>query len=243
MVMKCERKSVEEAEQLKGWIVEQKLDGTRTIFKEGRLISPERQTFKNDRFGQILGDLKGVNAILDGEIYLPNGTIHSVNSKENWAKCRFAVFDVLEFDGRDLTSLPLFERQKFIPKVVNGKLYVEEVKRFNSVKDGWKEIIKQDLEGLVVKNPDGRYEDKRSRNWIKVKNYHEAVIEITGYEAGSDKGAFILSNGGRMSALSKDKVEEYHELKKKGRVFAELEYLTMTSSGKFFQPILKRLRN
>ena len=88
------------------------------------------------------------------------------------------------------------------------------------------------------------YVDKRSRDWIKVKNYKETTLEIVGYEEGSEKGAFILSNGGRMSALSADYVAEYKRLSAKGvnsKVFAEIEYLYKTKAGKLFQPVLKRL--
>jgi len=243
--MKCQKMTIKEAEsRCQNYIVQMKLDGTRTIWEKGNLISPERDIFKSDRYRHIANELKGFNGVLDGEIFLPNGNLFAVSSSENWNKCRYAVFDILEYDGQNLRGIPYQDRRKLLIALIQARNWksIEFVKEFPSVSEGWDFVKSQDLEGLVLKSPEGSYTDTRSWNWVKVKNYHEAVIEILEHIAGSDKGRFVLANGGKMSALSPDFVEQYKKLKAKGKVFAEIEYLYLTKEKKYFQPILKRLR-
>jgi len=244
-MMKCESMTINEARKdHKGWIIQEKIDGTRTFYKCGVLDSPERAGLKAERFAHIQNELRkmvGIDVVLDGEIYLPNGCVHQVNASENWKKCRYGVFDVLEVGGRNLREIPFSERRSILNSLLAGCKFSDTVREFDSLEQGWNEVVSKELEGLVIKNPQGKYYDTRNWAWIKIKNYKEAVEEIVGFEEGSVKGAFLLANGGKMSALSADKVREYKELKAKGRVFAELEYLYKTKTGKYFQPILKRL--
>ena len=241
---KCEKMTIEQAERLVGWKVEEKVDGSRSFFNGTKFVSPERATFKNERYTHILNELKGINCVIDGEIYFPDGCVSDATLTENWKKCKYAVFDLLEIDGFNTTKLPLWCRSAMLKALVKGMVNVHFVREFKSAREGWDYAKKNDKEGIVIKNLQSAYVDKRSRDWIKVKNYHEITLEIVGYEEGSEKGAFILSNGGRMSALSADYVAEYKRLSAKGvnsKVFAEIEYLYKTKAGKLFQPVLKRL--
>jgi len=242
MQMKCKSMTIEEAkENCQGWIVQEKIDGTRSFFDGNKFVSPERETFKNERYIHILNELKNINAVLDGEIYFPNGCVSDASIEENWSKCRYAIFDILKFRGFDTIKEPLYGRLKLIEEIVKGLKNVELINTFNGIEEGWKFVKDNNKEGLILKNPNSIYEDKRSKNWIKVKNFEEIVEEIVGYEEGKQKGAFILESGGKMSALSEDFVKQYFKLKEKGKVFAEIEFLYRTDSGKLFQPVLKRL--
>jgi len=238
---KCEKMTIEQAERLTGWKVEEKVDGSRSFFNGTKFVSPERATFKNERYTHILSELTGINCVIDGEIYFPGGCVSDATLTENWKKCKYAVFDLLEIDGFNTTKLPLWCRSAMLKALVKGMVNVHFVREFKSAREGWDYAKKNDTEGIVIKNPNSQYEDRRSKSWIKCKNYKECKLEIVGYENGSEKGAFILSNGGRMSALSADYVVEYKRLKAKGKVYAEIEYLYKTKAGKLFQPVLKRL--
>jgi len=244
MQMKCKSMTIEEAkENCNGWIVHEKIDGTRSFFDGEKFVSPERETFKNERYIHIVNELKNINAVLDGEIYFPNGCVSDCIIEENWSKCRYAVFDVLNIDGNDISNLHLSRRLFHIKSMIKNMKNVELVNTFNTINEGWNFIKKHNREGLILKNPNSIYEDKRSKNWIKVKNFEETVEEIVGYEEGKLKGAFIMESGGKMSALSEDFVKQYFKMKEEGKVFAEIQFLYRTSSGKLFQPVLKRLTN
>ena len=245
-MMKCHKITPDKISEIPNdWICEQKMDGTRTFWREGKLVSPERDTFKSDRFIYIFKELEGINATLDGEIYCPKGTLFDVTSRVNWSICKFAVFDIMEVNGVDLRKQPLYIRQGWLKRILESKQfkYVHLVRQFNIPSRAWEMIKKQQLEGLIFKNPEGEYEEKRSKNWLKCKNFQEAVIEIIGYQPGKGKGSFIFSNGGGCSTLSMDYVEIYNKLKENGKVFAEIDYLYKTKNNKYFQPILKKLIN
>ena len=63
------------------WIIEEKIDGTRIIYKYGNLIS-ERGNIVNHKFPHIIKMLDGFKGILDGEIAVPDGNVIDVNKKD-----------------------------------------------------------------------------------------------------------------------------------------------------------------
>lgn len=101
---------------------------------------------------------------------------------------QFAAYDILYYDGKDLTDKPLMER-KAIPqaKVSEGNglsisRYIEEqgIAFFNLAK-------KQDLEGIVAKKKDGLYHiGKRTSDWIKIKVMQDEDLLILGYQPDED---------------------------------------------------------
>jgi len=229
-------------------IVQRKYDGTRIIFKEGRLLS-ERDIDRASRFKQIAEALKGFNGILDGEVcILPNGTVFDVSSKKNWNKAVYVVFDMIEFDGKNMRDLPLSERKELLELHLPRSPFLQLPQGFKSVEEGWKAVIDNNWEGLVLKEPTSQYgnagllDRDRQKCWLKLKRVFEAKEEIVGYDDGSVKGAFILANGSRISALSASIVRDYKQMRARGRVFADFNYLMKTKDGNYFQPVLTRLK-
>ena len=247
-VMKCHKVTIEEARasRYKDWVVNEKVDGTRTLFKNGQLVSPERVGFKAERFAHIQAELLKIDADLDGEVWLPEkgSNVHSVNKRENWAKCKYAVFDITRKGTKDLTVLPYRKRIEILQELIDQAQFKHTaiVRCFNSIDEGWKIIKDEGLEGLVIKNQESSYACIRSTNWLKIKNWLEAEVEIVGLETGKLHGSFKIKTGGSVNALSEDLVAEYQRLKMRGQVFGEIEYLFKTKDGKHFQPILKRLK-
>lgn len=122
--------------------------------------------------------------ILDSEILvvntitgaiLPFGTlgIHKKNNFKDAEVCLF-VFDVLYFNGRDLTKDPLKERRKLLEDnitVLKNHIHLSEyklLKTTNALVDHVEEVLSSGLEGLVLKDVDGIYEPGK-RHWLKVK--------------------------------------------------------------------------
>src|SRR6266851_1896224 len=98
------------AERFSGpeWIFERKLDGIRVLaFKRGgdvRLYSRNRLPQEVPAIAAAIADLPVSDAILDGEM--------------TWDRASgYHVFDVMWLDGRDLTGLPLTERQALLAKL------------------------------------------------------------------------------------------------------------------------------
>src|SRR5207244_7973243 len=90
------------------WIFERKLDGIRLLaFKRRRDV----QLFSRNQLPQrvpaveaAIADLPVTDAILDGEITWDHAS-------------GYHVFDVMWLDGRDVTGLPLHERQALLARL------------------------------------------------------------------------------------------------------------------------------
>jgi ATP-dependent DNA ligase len=248
----------EEAEKLeKEWVFEIKYDGVRQLFINGKLFS-EFGVDNTQEFKHIRDEFKGIDAVLDGEVYLESGSSIEVKKKENWNRVKYVVFDILKLGDTNLMKLPLIERRKILFNLFNARLrnskFVELSKGFFDFKEAWNYVLMNNLEGLVAKNLYSPYESdvndlfkvKRSWSWLKIKNWKEGKERIVGFEKSGtnskfSKGAFILESGTRISALSLNIVKEYENLKQFGNVVAEFYYLKKTKDGKYFHPKLKRL--
>lgn len=123
--------------------------------------------------------------ILDAEVImvdthtgdlLPFGTlgIHKKNSYEGDAQNCLFIFDILYMDGENLTKKPLDERRKILKRVLNpikNRIQLSESKLLSTKEELLKMVgyvLKQGLEGLVLKKSDGIYEPNK-RHWWKIK--------------------------------------------------------------------------
>ncbi len=95
----------------------------------------------------------------------------------------YVVWDILWCDGRSLTGLSLLERKAILERVVENDARVTKIDWV----DGqglilWEAIKVQGLEGMVAKRKNSRYEHRRSKSWLKTKNYQEAIVNVLGYK-------------------------------------------------------------
>ena len=141
------------------WIFERKFDGIRLItYKDGS----EVQLFSRNRLPQnipavanAIARLPHPQLILDGEITWGHGQV------------RYHVFDVMWIDGRDVTSLPLYERRALL----NELPFQEPLNRVTALEDEspWDRAQKEGWEGVIAKHRDSVYEQRRSKQWLKMK--------------------------------------------------------------------------
>ncbi|WP_426455320.1 DNA polymerase LigD (plasmid) [Paenibacillus sp. S-38] len=93
----------------------------------------------------------------------------------------FVVFDILQLDGRDLTSLTLTERYAILSQVVSSSNALSVSQCFDDGAALFAMVKEKGLEGIVSKRKDSRYTlDHRSAHWLKVKNYLFAEASISG---------------------------------------------------------------
>ncbi len=95
----------------------------------------------------------------------------------------FIAFDILYYDNKDLTFMPLMERKKYLEKAFreSDRLAVSRYIEENGI--GLYTIAEQqDLEGIVAKKRSSIYiPGKRSKDWIKIKNLKDADFVVCGY--------------------------------------------------------------
>jgi len=236
------------------WEKELKIDGSRELWVKDKLMSA-RGIEHNDRYRHVVNalkiGLKGLDYVLDGEIALgESSNVLALNKKDNWSKAMFYVFDIMEYQGKSVRDLRLEDRKKMLEiliKQINNP-YVKMIKSFDKIEEAWKYVITNDLEGLVVKRKGSKYlsadilKPLRTNDWYKIKNWKETKEKVVDFIKGSEKGAFILENGSKVSTLENGVGELFLTYKKANKkVYAEIFFMMKTSGNRLFQPKLKRL--
>ncbi|WP_329521084.1 ATP-dependent DNA ligase [Spirillospora sp. NBC_01491] len=97
--------------------------------------------------------------------------------------CHYVVFDVLEIRGVDLWGRPLVERRAVLEDLLGDAAATSLIVACPQTDDAgearlWMEVlVKQGIEGIVVKAAAGRYVEGR-RGWLKIKHRSttEAVV-------------------------------------------------------------------
>jgi len=162
------------------WLFEPKWDGYRAICYYGqsriRFISRRNNDLTN-RFPELRAiDLRADSATIDGEIVaidedgLP--CFDELRKSRRSGAVVFYAFDLLTLNGDDLRDLPLLKRKSALKRIVrrtkNNRI------RFTDyiVGDGlalFAQLERQQLEGMVAKKIDSKYESGRTREWLKIK--------------------------------------------------------------------------
>lgn len=96
----------------------------------------------------------------------------------------FIVFDILYFDGDDLTMRPLTERKKVLQKAVteSARFAVSRVFDAGQALALFSLAQQQGLEGIVAKKKDSLYfQGKRTKTWLKMKNLMDDDFVVCGY--------------------------------------------------------------
>ena len=111
-------------------------------------------------------------AILDGELVVVDHLGRSVfaDMMQRHHPARYFAFDLLSVNGEDLTKLPLLTRKEKLKRILPSRsphvLYVDHSRGNGTAL--YRLACQLDLEGIVAKRPDSRYEDNPNvRNWIK----------------------------------------------------------------------------
>ena len=157
------------------WIFERKFDGIRLLaYKKGAKV----ELFSRNRLPQNIPSISNAIAklphrelILDGEI-----TWHAPFS--------YHIFDIMWIDGRETMSLPLEERRALLKQLtltpplkrvtelkmsVPGAVATGSSERFVIAETPWDFARDHGWEGVIAKRCGSVYEQRRSRNWLKMK--------------------------------------------------------------------------
>ncbi len=160
------------------WVFELKQDGFRGMayIAEGKskLLSRTDHVFQS--FGllyKLLANLPVQNAIIDGEIVCLNDQGVSQFNQLMFRRGvpYFYAFDLVWFNGEDFRQFPLIERKDRLKELIldannPALLYADHVEQYGC--DFFRMICEKNLEGIVAKHRESRY-DKTAR-WIKIKN-------------------------------------------------------------------------
>ncbi len=189
------------------WLFEPKWDGYRAIayLRGGEAeLRSRRQNDLTQRFEPIARALpravRTPDCVLDGEVCAIDEAGRSRFSliQQGAGTLVYYVFDLLELDGRSLVDLPLGERRRALERLLDRR---STVVRLSETFDDGEALLaaaaKQGLEGVMAKRADSRYEQRRSRSWLKVKVRPRQELLVAGYTKGRGRraklGALVLA--------------------------------------------------
>jgi DNA ligase D-like protein (predicted ligase) len=180
------------------WVYQIKLDGYRAIAVKSsgklNLFSRRRNSF-NRQYSLVfeaLADLPD-NTVIDGEVVaLDQSRRPDFNLLQHCraeaSRIHYFVFDVLVYNNRDLTHLPLIARHEIMKSVLRIESPRVRITDYFEVPaaDMLNAIRAQGLEGVVAKRRDSRYEvGKRSGSWAKYRLNSGQELVIGGYIPGT----------------------------------------------------------
>jgi len=191
-----------------GWLYEVKWDGYRAIalIKKGQteLSSRNSKSF-NDKFYPIYKELKTwkKDAVIDGEIVSVNETgMSDFSSLQNWRSeadgiLVYYVFDILWYDGKDATQLPLTERKEILKNILPESAIIKLSESFETSGTEFFKLAKEmSMEGIMAKKSDSIYvQGIRTKDWLKIKTEQRQEVVIGGFtknEGSSKKFSSLL---------------------------------------------------
>jgi bifunctional non-homologous end joining protein LigD len=186
------------------WLFEIKWDGYRAVcFLENgksRLVS-RNQNDLTGQFPELQGLsklIKAQTAILDGEIValdgqgrpsfslmqqrtgIRQGNRHTAARRD--VPVMYYVFDLLYLEGYDLRRVSLEQRKEVLAQIVTSGDLVRYSDHYPGQGIALFEAAKQKgLEGILAKRATSCYEERRTREWLKIKITHTIDCVIGGY--------------------------------------------------------------
>lgn len=182
-----------------GWSFEIKWDGYRAIAVKSsgrvRLFSRRHRDITSDfdTVARAVEALAQKNLVIDGEVVaLDENGRPSFQLLQNFrqhhstrgSRLVYYVFDVLNYENRDLKKLPLEQRRSVLETVLAAA--EDPIRPSGTLSGDPEELVEQarknSIEGLIAKRVSSIYEpDRRSGSWLKIKTVLEQEFVIGGY--------------------------------------------------------------
>lgn len=197
---------------------------------------------KTNQFNKIVGDVHKKDFAAEDAIYY-------VFDALPWDRFQ-ADDEALDYRERRMRLASLMDRTGLI-QLPNVKLTQTRVMRSVEQIEAWaQEIMRAGGEGLIVKPLEGRYEKKRSYNWLKIKGEHSLDAQIIGTEKGTGKyegkiGAVLIDFNGvevRVGSGLTDALRDLDPSELIGRLI-EVKYHEVTPDKSLRHPRFIRFRD
>ena len=192
--------SWDNAQDLSGWWMSEKLDGVRAYWDGKQFLSRQGNLYHApDWFVEGLPEVP-----LDGELWLDRkafqktvSIVRRQDKSDHWKTIRFVVFDAP-------AAAKTFEDRVTFLKEESGGWRNKQVEILEHTLCKDVEHLRNELqrvealggEGLMLRQPASVYVAGRSMTLLKVKTFHDAEAEVIGHEPGKGR------HQGRLGALS-----------------------------------------
>jgi len=230
---------------IRGYVAERKWDGTRLLAISEKDITLQNRNgvIYTIRLPEVIKALQAFHGywILDGEVVFID-----VNGEEKFTPCqrrcathfpdpllrqqfpvKMEVFDILQADGKSMENEPYTNRKDELMEFFadeDGVLQecpeetIQYVQFETDLLLEWKEALRMNREGLIVKQINSPYEHTRSYKWLKVKNWIFESCDVVGFTAGEGArgpffGSLVLAQNGKFRGCAGSGFNEW-ELRK-----------------------------
>ena len=194
-----------------GYVLEAKHDGMRAVASRQKDVEIYSRVGKlyAEHVPKIVAEIEKLpeGTILDGELMVSNGmadimgkevpipdfnmTMRVMGSnpdvaieKQDDVQMNYYVYDLLWYDGEDLTSKSFEERSKMLREHIEPKTNILIAPEWGT----WGEedliaLMDAGIEGAILKNKDSVYTPgkRRANTWYKVKSEKTADVVVTGF--------------------------------------------------------------
>ena len=186
------------------WLFEIKWDGYRAVaFIENgkvRLVSRNQNelTARYPELKDMAKAVKAKNAIIDGEVvaldsegkpsfslmqqrtgFRPGGKRGPVNAD---VPILYYAFDLIYLDGEDWRKVNLEDRKQKLASIIDVGDSVRYSDHYPEQGKALFELARsKELEGIIAKRRNSCYEERRSREWLKIKIRHQIECVVGGF--------------------------------------------------------------
>ena len=231
------------------WIAQRKYDGVLAvaICLDGLTkIVGRNGTDLTKRFPKIAEEMKQFNGSFMGEIICDTFKHTCSRAKtENRFKSKLLVDEYpakfMIFDK--ISDKPYYERLCDVETEVWFGNHCKWVKSTRDCIGLWEQAKREKWEGIIIKNPMGKYEDKRTKTQLKVKCVKSRDIQFFRFEE-NPAGVKVFSENDfikvQVSGSQSNAVRE--NIQNTGSCMIEVEYLEEFESGKLRMPVCKEVK-
>lgn len=192
--------SWDNAQDLSGWWLSEKLDGVRAFWDGKQFLSRQGNLYHAPAWFTT-----GLPAVpLDGELWIARkafqrtvSIVRRQDQSEHWKEVKFLVFDAPAIVGPFEDRIAYLKVHLAIWNSMHTSLLDQQL--CTSVEQLRNELARVEAlggEGLMLRQPGSKYVAGRSSTLLKVKRFHDAEAVVVGHEPGKGK------HKGRLGALA-----------------------------------------
>ncbi|MDC0933551.1 DNA ligase [Arcobacteraceae bacterium] len=230
------------------WVMSEKLDGIRAYWDGNQLLTRSGKKIYAPKW--FTKDYP--NFEIDGELWTKRGDFENISSivrdkipSKNWSQIKHYIFEVPNTKGglfQRLEKVKPYENDyiKILPQIL--------IRNIEHQKNYLKEVESKNGEGIVVRDSNVLYINKRTSKALKVKSFKDTECKIVGFTEGNGKylnkvGAIICQLSSQITfKIGSGMDDKFRNNPPKIGTIVTFKYQNFTKYGKPRFPIYLRIR-
>ncbi|MDX1807912.1 MAG: DNA ligase [Sulfurospirillaceae bacterium] len=238
---------------ISGWLMSEKLDGVRAYWDGKKLISRGGHKLSAPKWFT-----KGFPPFeIDGELWSKRGDFENIsgivrkqNPNDGWKQLTYNIFEVPHQKGNLVQRLDVL--RKYLQSHYNAHIKIIKqivCKNRTELNKYLTEVELKGGEGVVVRNPNAPYINRRTDQALKVKSFLDDECKIVGYNIGKGKNNGLIGSlkckmkTGQIIKLGSGLSNKERINPPKIGTIVTFKYKGLTKNGRPRFPIFLRIRD